>query len=224
MLEGGISYLVAHGAAGNRGRHLQVRSAPRRGGRRAVPQLPSFPLISVSSAKLALPYKCARRKEGQERGEASSSFFVEVVTRQGNRDQKSASCKKELLVNRLHPCTAVRLLLGCTRSDPLGCGSWSTSHQLSEYTDQCLFLSPRGGFFSVKAWPALWIEVCLAPRNELDGIFLGRILDCSRFPSSGKLTGPEYSPLLCILMLFSLLLDVCRFSIQQGIYFVVPIT
>lgn len=36
--------------------------------------------------------------------------------------------------------------------------------------------------------------------------------------------GLEYSPLLYVLMLFFLLLDVCRFSIQQSIYFMVFIT
>lgn len=56
------------------GCHLQVRSAPCRGGKRTVPQLPSCPLISTSSAKPALPYKCARRKEGQGCGDARSSF------------------------------------------------------------------------------------------------------------------------------------------------------
>lgn len=66
--------------------------------------------------------------------------------------------------------------------------------------------------------------MCLAPGDELDGSFLGRILDYSRLPSFGKLMGLEYSPLLYILMLFFLLLDVCRFSLQQSIYFMVPIT
>lgn len=72
MPEGGISSW--HTERLITGHHLQVRSAPRRGGKRTVPQLPPCPLISTSSAKPALPYKCARRKEGQGCGDARSSF------------------------------------------------------------------------------------------------------------------------------------------------------